>query len=666
MKKIFIRTALLIISIFTGSGINLCAQQSDNENGTFTNPVIWADFPDNDVIRVGDTYYMVTTTMHVFPGVTIQKSKDLVNWEYARNAVERMDIHPFYNLDGGNRYSHGQWATSIRYHNGLFYLLFVTMDEGGFLCTATNPEGEWKLQKLVKAYYDPGLFFDDDGKVYVVHEASKVFLTEVNPNDFSPKTESKQIIEGSVRRGLEGHHMYKIDGYYYILSTYGGGDGFEACFRSKNIYGPYEEKIVLRDDMNLTGKGVHQGGIVQTQTGEWWMIIFQDRDGVGRCPTLQPITWTDGWPMIGKDGKALVTYKKPDVGANNPVKILPTSDEFNNPVLGMQWQWNHNPENSNWSLTERKGYLRLKTVKVVNDLKSARNTLTQRMFGPFSTATIEIDLKNMKDGDVAGLAVFQDPYAYIGIKMEGTSRKLVMYNSGKIIDSIPDLKSDSIWLMAHAVTITDKASFYYSIDNKTFTKFGNDLSMRYRLTVFTGNKFCIFNYPTKNTGGFVDVNWFHMATRQGPPNLFTAQTMIEAESYDEIFKANTGICRDIQNLKDQEITEIENGSWLKFDQIDFGKGVSKFYARVSSEVSGAAIELHLDSLTGPLIGKCDISKTENKATYKTDTCPVSLVKGKHALVLKFTGGEGKLMNINWFSFIDNPPTIKTMLTVMMR
>lgn len=660
MKKIFLHCILLALLLLRGFCSDLLAQQSDNENGTFTNPVIWADFPDNDIIRVGDTYYMVTTTMHVFPGVTIQKSKDLVNWEYAANAVERMDIHPFYNLDGGNRYSHGQWATSIRYNKGIYYLLFVTMDEGGFLCTATDPEGKWKLQKLAKAYYDPGLFFDDDGKVYVVHEASKVFLTEVNPEDFSPKTESRLIIEGSVRRGLEGHHMYKINGYYYILSTYGGGDGFESCFRSKSIYGPYEEKIVLRDDMNLTGKGVHQGGIVQTQTGEWWMIIFQDRDGVGRCPTLQPITWTDGWPMIGKDGRAVVTYRKPNVGTNPPVSVLPTSDEFNSPVPCMQWQWNHNPENAYWSLTERKGYLRLKTVKVVADLKSARNTLTQRMFGPYSTATIEMDLKNMKDGDVAGLSVFQDPYAWIGVKMEGKDKKLMMYNNGKIIDSIPFLKNDKIWLRAHAITITDKAGFYYSTDNKMFTKLGNDLSMRYRLTVFTGNKFCIFNYPTRNTGGFVDINWFHLDSRKGPPNLFNAGTMIEAEFYDDIYKANTGICRDIAGLKDQEITETENDGWLKFDQIDFGKGVTNFYARVSSEVAGSSIELHLDSLNSPVTGKCDIVKTDNRTSYVNATCQVTSAKGKHTLFLKFNGGEGKLMNINWFSFNENPITIKTM------
>ncbi|MCJ7446618.1 MAG: family 43 glycosylhydrolase [Bacteroidales bacterium] len=655
--KVRILFSVLIIACFL-IPVDLIVQQSDNENGTFTNPVIWSDFPDNDVIRVGDTYYMVTTTMHVFPGVTIMKSKDLVNWEYATNALPRLDIHPFYSLDGGTRYSHGQWATSIRYHNGSFFLLFVTMDEGGFLMTATDPEGEWKLMKLPKAYYDPGLFFDDDGKVYVVHEASVVFLTEVNPDDFSPKTESRVIFEGTIRRGLEGHHMYKINGYYYILSTYGGGDGFEACFRSKNIYGPYEEKIILRDDMNLTGKGVHQGGIVQTQSGEWWMIIFQDRDGVGRCPTLQPVEWTDGWPMIGKGGKAVVTYRKPETSADHPVKVLPTSDEFSDPELGLQWQWNHNPVDSKWSLTESKGWLRLKTATVTDDLKFARNTLTQRIFGPYSTGTVEMDVGNMKNGDIAGLCIFQDPYAYVAVKMGNNSGKLIMFNKGSIVDSVLNFQGDKIWFRAHAVTITDRASFYYSTDNKTFKKLGNNLDMKYRLTVFTGNKFCLFNYATKETGGYVDINWFRMQTKQGPPNLYKASEMIEAEMYDEIYQADTEICRDIPDMKDQDITKTENGSWLKFDQIDFGRGVRNFYARVASENEDARIELHLGDVTGPVIGTCSIEKTGDWQMFKTVTCPVKKAKGKQTLVLKFTGGEGNLVNINWFSFKKNPYTIK--------
>ena len=197
------------------------AQQADNENGTYTNPVIWADFPDNDAIRVGDTYYMVTTTMHYFPGVPVMASKDLVNWQYLSNAVPRFDQHPFYNMEGGTRYPHGQWASSLRYHNGQFYILFVTLDEGGFLCTAPSAQGPWKLTKLPKAYYDAGLFFDDDGRIYIVHGYSKLTLTEVNP-DLSPKSADKVIFDKVQRRGLEGTHVYKINGYYYLYCTYGG------------------------------------------------------------------------------------------------------------------------------------------------------------------------------------------------------------------------------------------------------------------------------------------------------------------------------------------------------------------------------------------------------------------------------------------------------------
>ncbi|RYE11496.1 MAG: glycosyl hydrolase 43 family protein, partial [Sphingobacteriaceae bacterium] len=264
------RKLLFLALIFVS--LRSIAQQSDNGDGTYTNPIIWADFPDNDVIRVGDTYYMVTTTMYFFPGVPILKSKDLVNWEYAANAVQNFKQNPAYDLVGGSRYGHGQWASSLRYYNGLFYILFVTLDEGGFLCTAKKAEGPWQLHKLPKAYYDSGLFFDDDGKIYVVHGYSKLSLSQVDKN-LAPISKDSVIFDKVQRKGLEGSHVYKINGYYYIYATYGGGDGYQIALRSKNIYGPYEEKVVLKDDMNLSGKGVHQGALVQTQTGEWWSVV---------------------------------------------------------------------------------------------------------------------------------------------------------------------------------------------------------------------------------------------------------------------------------------------------------------------------------------------------------------------------------------------------------
>ena len=486
---------------------------SDNGNGTYTNPLIAADFPDPDVIRVGDTYYMVSTTMFVFPGVTVLKSHDLVNWEYCSNAVPRFDFNKCYDLDSCHRYSHGQWATSMKYHNGKFYLLFITLDEGGFICSATKAEGPWEIRKLPKGFYDPGLFFDEDGRIYVTHGYSKISVTELNP-DFSAKSNDSLVFTGDIRRGLEGMHVYKINGYYYLYGTYGGRDGIQVALRSKNIYGPYEQKVVIRDTTQGINFGIHQGALIQTPTGEWWTILFVDSGPFGRFPSLQPVTWVDGWPMVGVNGKAVITYKKPNVGKVYPAKTLPTSDEFNNKKLGMQWGWNHNPDSTKWSLTRRPGHLRLTTAKVVTNLREARNTLTQRTFTYYSDsiATIgvtKMDVSKMKDGDIAGLAVFQDPYAFIAVKQNGSSKFIVMVNNGKVIDSAA-INVSTIYLRTIASNSRERTSFEYSVDNKRFKPLGNQLAMRFNLSVFTGNKFCLFNYATKEAGGYVDFDWFRI------------------------------------------------------------------------------------------------------------------------------------------------------------
>lgn len=511
--------AMLTVFFLLGSALDLPAQKfrSDNGDGTYTNPLIPADFPDPDVIRVGDTYYMVTTTMFVFPGVTVLKSRDLVNWEYCSNAVPRFDFSPCYDLDGCNRYSHGQWATSIRYNNGLFYLLFITLDEGGFICSSDNPEGPWEIRKLPVGFYDPGLFFDEDGKIYVTHGYGEISVTELNP-DFSPKGEDVLVFTGNIRGGLEGMHVYKIEGYYYLYGTYGGRDGIQVALRSENIYGPYEQKVVIRDTTPGVNFGIHQGALIETQTGEWWTILFVDSGPFGRFPSLQPVTWIDGWPMVGVEGKAVVMHRKPDVGKSWPVTELPTSDEFEDALLGMQWGWNHNPDPEGWSLTARPGYLRLTTVKVVDGLREARNTLTQRPFARYDQSiptmgTVKMEVSHMREGDVAGLAVFQDPYAYIAVTREEGTWKLIMVNNGEKVasESLGILAPDqSVYLRTIASNHTEKATFEYSMDNETFFPLGNELSMRFNLSVFTGNKFCLFNFATVETGGYVDVDWFRV------------------------------------------------------------------------------------------------------------------------------------------------------------
>ena len=323
-------------------------------------------------------------------------------------------------------------------------------------------------------------------------------------------------------------HVYKIDGFYYLYGTYGGLDGFQVALRSKNIYGPYEQKVVIRDRTHGPNYGIHQGALIETQTGEWWTMLFVDNGPFGRFPSLQPVTWEDGWPMVGVDGKAVITYRKPDVGKDYPVKRLPASDEFDEAALGMQWGWNHNPEPDYWSLTEKPGHLRLSTVKATSDFRMARNTLTQRMFSYYSDSiltvgTTKMDFSQMKEGDVAGLAVFQDPYAYIAIKKKDGKQYIVMVNNGETIDSV-ETDASTIYFRADPlfgsgaaplyggefVEGTGTASFSYSFDNKKYTKLGNELQMKFNLSVFTGNKFCLFNFPTKETGGYVDFDWFRM------------------------------------------------------------------------------------------------------------------------------------------------------------
>jgi beta-xylosidase len=513
-KKFLKRLAQFVV-VFLLSSYHLKAQNvhSDNGNGTYTNPVISADFPDPDVIRVGDTYYMVNTTMFIFPGVAVLKSKDLVNWEYCSNAVPRFDFSKCYDLDGCNRYGHGQWATSIKYHNRKFYLLFITLNEGGFMCTADKAEGPWHITHLPKGFYDPGLFFNDDGKTYVAQGYNKISITEVNDSLIAIGPDSL-VYTGDIRKGLEGTHVYKINGYYYLYCTYGGRDGMQVALRSKNIYGPYEQKLLIYDTTKGINYGIHQGALIQTQTGEWWTMLFVDSGPFGRFPSLQPVTWVDGWPMIGLNRKAVTTYKKPNVGKTYPIKNLPTSDEFNEKKLGMQWGWNHNPDSTKWSLTKRPGNLRLITATVTSDFRMARNMLTQRPFAKRdqtipTIATTKMDVSNMKDGDIAGLAVFQQPYAYIAVKQEKGRNFILMVNNGKVIDSIA-INASTIYLRTLACNATEKASFEYSTDNKNFKSIGEDLMMRFSLKIFTGNKFCLFNYATKDLGGYVDFDWFRV------------------------------------------------------------------------------------------------------------------------------------------------------------
>ncbi|MGF7231973.1 glycoside hydrolase family 43 protein [Arachidicoccus sp.] len=499
---------------------------ADNGNGTYKNPLLWGDWPDPDVIRVGNEFYMVSTSMHYVPGCPILKSKDLVNWELAAYAVQRYDEDPRYNLEGGEMYLRGSWAATIRYHNGLFYVGFCTpnwgKEKGHFsMCTAKDITGPWKRTIFPEYLYDPGLFFDDNGKVYVVHGQGQLYVTELSANALSVISSPKLIWDKSIPvpagstatgsgYGMEGSHVYKINGYYYITCPAGGTQGWQMCLRSKSIYGPYESKVIAQDESSYPGNGLHQGGMVQIQDGSWWFIIMQDRGAIGRVPNLVPVVWKDGWPMLGKDGngKGVVVYTKPNVGRKYSVKVPATTDEFSNGKLGLQWQWNHNPDNKKWSLKERTGYMRLHAC-YAKKLPFARNTLTQRVQGPASVGTVEMELEGLKDGDIAGFGIFQSPYAFIAVRKEENRNCLMMINNGKVIDSIADFKPQKIWIRAAATHIKFLASFSYSIDGEKFIPFGDQLKMALGYA-WTANRFAMFCFNThkESLGGYADFNWF--------------------------------------------------------------------------------------------------------------------------------------------------------------
>jgi beta-xylosidase len=490
---------------------------SDQGNGKFKNPVVMADFPDPDVVRVGDTFYMVSTTMHHFPGATILKSKDLVNWEYCAQPLTQLSSSDRYNLlNDKNAYAAGMWACSMAYHDGTFYILINGNDAGGFVLSTTNPEGTWDMKKLSRIYYDPGMLFDN-GKVYVACGINDIKICELDEK-FNFKQERSVVTrEGT---GLEGCHLYKVGDYYYIYATYGGWPSGQVAFRSKNIFGPYEEKVLVEKTINNKPNTIHQGALIETPTGEWWTIMQQDVGCLGRFPNLQPVKWTDDWPIVGNKGVPYETTTKPQTGFTAKRIPLPTNDNFRSYPLGMQWEWNHNPDDAAWSVFERPGWLRLRTSTTVSRLTQARNMLTQRIFAFDNTAsmgTIRLDASNLQEGDYAGICIFQDPYSMLAVRVKDGQKQLVWrQDTLRVHDSFtPTEKSetidieDVIYLRATISYSTSKTQFYYSLDNVTYKPIGGETTLGFSLTVFVGARFGIFCYATnEDSEGYADFDWF--------------------------------------------------------------------------------------------------------------------------------------------------------------
>lgn len=490
------------------------------------NPIIFADVPDMSMIRVGDTYYMSSTTMHMNPGIPIMKSKDLVNWTLINYAYDRLGDQDELNLSNHkNAYGHGSWASSLRFHDGRYYVSTFSANRGKthVYHTADIEHGPWVSKEFQPMMHDHSLFFDG-GEIYMIWGGGRIYIAELLPDFSGVKAGTQRVLiddaslpakpkEGKAGLPAEGSQMFKINGMYYLfnISWPAGGMRTVIVHRASQLEGPYEGKVVLQD------QGVAQGGLIDMPNGKWYAYLFQDYGAVGRIPFLVPVKWEDGWPVLGIDGKVPATLDLPANKSLSPGIV--DSDDFDRKAgqaaLPLAWQWNHNPVVDLWSVTERSGFLRLRTGDLTDDFLSAKNTLTQRTIGPSCSAAIAVEVSNMKDGDFAGISLLQKNYGLVGVRMEGNTKSLVMINA---MTGAPqelakiNLKQQRIFLKANCdfSNKKDTAQFFYSTDGHHWKMIGNVLKMSYTIPHFMGYRFGLFNYASKEAGGYVDFDYFHL------------------------------------------------------------------------------------------------------------------------------------------------------------
>jgi beta-xylosidase/lysophospholipase L1-like esterase len=507
---------------------------SDMGNGKYKNPVLYADYSDPDVCRVGSDYYMTASSFNCIPGLPILHSKDLVNWELIGHAITAMPPTDVYSKP---QHGNGVWAPSIRYRNGEFYIYFGDPDYGIYMTKTTDPAGVWEPLTLVKAgkgLIDACPFWDEDNQAYLVHGyagsragiKSMLAITKLTPDGKKAVGESRVVYDGhDLDPTIEGPKMYKKNGYYYIFAPAGGvATGYQLVLRADRIFGVYERKVVM-DQGNTDINGPHQGAWVDTKTGEDWFVHFQDKGAFGRVVHLQPMKWINDFPVIGEDkdgdgiGNPVSTYKKPDVGQTYPVVTPVESDEFSKPELGLQWQWNANSQEW-WAVCKpAQGVLSLYSVPApanYNSLWDVPNLLLQKLPAPEFTATAKVAFSSNLKGERAGIVVMGMDYGVLAIENTGKGLQLVQSEckqadkGGKeqITKTVAWNKSNTLYLRV-VVKNTGQCTFSYSEDGKSFVNTGTFIAKEGK---WIGARIGLFatREIANNDGGRLDVDWFRI------------------------------------------------------------------------------------------------------------------------------------------------------------
>ncbi len=499
-------------------------------SSTFSNPVLWEDFPDNDVFRLGNAYYYSASSFHESPGAPIMRSYDLVHWEVVGHSVPSLAFGSNYDLNGGRAYVKGIWASTLRYRqsNSTFYWLGCIDFNKTYVYTSTSIGTGWQQRSVINnCYYDAGMLIDDNDTMYVAYGSGTHYVAQLSADGLTQVKTQAVFTDPSSTGSTEGNRMYKINGNYYILVDHPANAEY-VLKSTSGPFGPYtEQPLEVNVGSPVPGGGIpHQGSLVQTANGDWYYMAFVDAYPGGRIPVLAPVTFNaQGWPVLQTvNGAWGTTYPYPNVPPPPGPTASPTgTDTFSGTTLDPQWEWSHNPDNTKWSVNNG---LTLQAATVTNDLYSARNTLTHRILGPSSTATIQLNYGSMHDGDRAGLALFRNSSAWIGVARDNGATKVVMTNNltmdgswnttgtGTQQASAP-VSGGKIWLRVNANIKPgpgDQGHFSYSTDGVNFTSLGLALTLDNSWQFFLGYRFAIFNYATQALGGSVNVSQFTLST----------------------------------------------------------------------------------------------------------------------------------------------------------
>ncbi|MHC4743656.1 MAG: glycoside hydrolase family 43 protein [Planctomycetota bacterium] len=537
------RLIWLVVLLVAGAGCAGSGAQTgswgDQGDGTYRNPMLNADYPDVDIERVGDMYYMITSTNHYAPGMTLLESKDMLNWRIIGHVWDKLTWEPKYNWDKMAGYRHGVWAGDLAYHDGKWFCYFIDFSSGLYVSTAEDIRGPWSepVCMLKKQFWtDPAVYWDEEEKqAYLICNfgQDKSVKQKQNQNRIFKMSwdglrlldEGKPIYSAP---GAEAAKIYKIDGTFYIfLAEWRDNDRKQIVLRGKTIYGPFERKVVMEKG-SVVDRSVCQGALVQVQDGSWWFThqLVQNRakkkgdlagattgeSYEGRSQWLIPVTWKDGWPVLGKDadgngiGNTVFSGRKPVKGF--PITAPQTDDEFDSPKLGGQWQWNHNPRDDHWSLTDRPGWLRLKAAVPVGDggFWNAANTISQRIMGKGKGSVIaKADISGMEAGQQAGFCHHSGQYILLGIRVEPDGAKRLSFNNNGKITEGPMVTAEIIYF--HTEIDGDRATLAWSLDGKDAKQLGGQFALKFGR--WRGDRLGLYCFNNKTDAGHIDIDWFH-------------------------------------------------------------------------------------------------------------------------------------------------------------